>query len=259
MTTRITTANLNGIRAAARKGFFDWFAREAPDILCVQETKAQAEQLTDAVYSPDGWEAYFADAEKKGYSGVALYTRATPDQVIRGTGFPEIDQEGRWIEARFGDLSVVSFYMPSGTSGDERQGFKEAFMEGFLEHLRSLAASGRSYVIAGDWNIAHTTKDVRNWRSNQKNSGFLPHERGWLHHLFGEVGFVDAFREVNEQDGEYTWWSYRGNAWANNTGWRIDYQVVTSDMARLIRDASVYREERFSDHAPLTLTYDLAL
>jgi exodeoxyribonuclease-3 len=259
MSTRITTANLNGIRAASRKGFFDWFAREAPDILCIQETKAQAAQLTDSVFFPDGWEAYFCDAEKKGYSGVALYTRVTPDEVVRGTGFPEIDQEGRWIEARFGDLAVVSFYMPSGTSGEERQGFKEAFLEEFLGYLRSLAETGRSYVIAGDWNIAHTTKDVRNWRGNQKNSGFLPHERAWLDRLFGEVGFVDGFRQINDQDGEYTWWSYRGNAWANNTGWRIDYQVVTPDLADRIRDAAVCRDERFSDHAPLTLTYEMSL
>lgn len=259
MSVRITSANLNGIRAAARKGFFDWFANEAPDILCVQETKAQSRQLTDPVYFPEGWEAYFCDAEKKGYSGVALYTRVTPDEIIRGTGFPEIDQEGRWIEARYGALSVVSFYMPSGTSGDERQGFKEAFLEGFLEHLRTLAASGRSYIICGDWNIAHTTRDVRNWRSNRKNSGFLPHERAWLDRLFGEIGFVDGFREVDDRDGEYTWWSYRGQAWQNNTGWRIDYQVVTADVAPLIRDANVYRGERFSDHAPLTLSYDMDL
>lgn len=259
MATSITTANLNGIRAAARKGFFDWVARKRPDVLCLQETKAQAAQLTDPVYYPDGWQAYFADAEKKGYSGVAIYTPFEPDALRRGTGFPEIDREGRWIEARFGDLSVVSFYMPSGTSGEERQGFKEAFLEEFLDYLRDLVASGRDYIIGGDWNLAHTAKDVANWRSNQKNSGFLPHERAWLDRVFGEVGLVDAFREVDTRDHQYTWWSYRGQAWANNTGWRIDYQMVTPGIAALIRDSAVYREARFSDHAPLTMTYDLSL
>ncbi|WP_435101033.1 exodeoxyribonuclease III [Arhodomonas sp. AD133] len=260
MAVRITSANLNGIRAAARKGFFDWFAEAAPDVLCVQETKAQYEQIAkDATFFPDGYHAYFKDAEKKGYSGVALYTRHEPDEIIREVGFPEIDSEGRWIEARFGDLSVVSFYMPSGTSGDERQDFKYAFMEPFLEHLVRLRESGRRYIICGDWNIAHTKLDIRNWRSNQKNSGFLPEERAWLDRLFGEAGFVDAFRVVEPETEQYTWWSYRGRAWDNNTGWRIDYHVLTPDLKDVVREASVYTGERFSDHAPLTLAYDLSL
>lgn len=260
MTVRITSANLNGIRAAARKGFFDWFAEAAPDVLCVQETKAQYEQIAkDGTFFPDGYHAYFKDAEKKGYSGVALYTRHEPDEVIREVGFPEIDSEGRWIEARFGDLSIVSFYMPSGTSGDERQDFKYAFMEPFLEHLVRLRESGRRYIICGDWNIAHTKLDIRNWRSNQKNSGFLPEERAWLDRLFGEAGFVDAFRVVEPETEQYTWWSYRGRAWDNNTGWRIDYHVLTPDLKDVVREASVYTGERFSDHAPLTLAYDLSL
>ncbi len=260
MAVRITSANLNGIRAAARKGFFDWFAEAVPDVLCVQETKAQYEQIAkDATFFPDGYHAYFKDAEKKGYSGVALYTRHEPDEVIREVGFPEIDREGRWIEARFGDLSVVSFYMPSGTSGDERQDFKYAFMEPFLEHLVRLRESGRRYIICGDWNIAHTKLDIRNWRSNQKNSGFLPEERAWLDRLFGEAGFVDAFRVAEPDTEQYTWWSYRGRAWDNNTGWRIDYHVVTPDLQDAVREANVYTGDRFSDHAPLTLAYDLAL
>lgn len=259
MTVKITTANLNGIRAAARKGFFDWFAELRPDVLCIQETKAQREQLTDEVFHPEGWHNYFHDAEKKGYSGVAIYTRREPDEVIRGTGFPEIDAEGRWIEARFGDLSVVSFYMPSGTSGDHRQGFKYAFMEPFLDRLRELRDSGREYIICGDWNIAHTKRDLKNWRSNQKNSGFLPEERAWLDRLFDEVGFVDGFRAVNDEDDQYTWWSYRGQAWANNTGWRIDYHVITPGLSAAVRSADIFTDERFSDHAPLTLEYALSL
>ncbi|WP_018717569.1 exodeoxyribonuclease III [Arhodomonas aquaeolei] len=260
MTVRITTANLNGIRAAARKGFFDWFTEEAPDVLCVQETKAQYDQLAgDATYFPEGWHAYFEDAEKKGYSGVALYSRVEPDDVIRGVGFPEIDREGRWIEARYGNLSVVSFYMPSGTSGDHRQGFKYAFMDPFMAYLAELRKGPRSYIICGDWNIAHTKLDLRNWRSNQKNSGFLPEERAWLDRLFDEVGLVDAFRVVEPETEQYTWWSYRGQAWANNTGWRIDYEVITPDLREAVRSASIYEGARFSDHAPMTLAYDLTL
>jgi exodeoxyribonuclease-3 len=260
MTTTITTANLNGIRAAARKGFFDWLTEAAPDVLCVQETKAQREQLDgDATFFPAGYHAYFHDAEKKGYSGVALYSRVEPDDVNIGIGFPDVDREGRWIEARFGNLSVVSFYMPSGTSGDHRQDFKYAFMEPLLDYLRSLADSDREYIICGDWNIAHRPIDLKNWRSNQKNSGFLPEEREWLDRLFDDVGFVDAFRTVNQEAEEYTWWSYRGRAWDNNTGWRIDYHIVTPGMRERVRWADVYREKRFSDHAPLTLGYDMEL
>jgi exodeoxyribonuclease-3 len=253
----VTTANLNGIRSAARKGFFDWFAKLRPDVLCIQETKAQREQLTDPVFFPEGYHGFFHDAEKKGYSGVALYSRREPDEVVEGVGVPEIDCEGRWVEARFGDLAVVSFYMPSGSSGDHRQTFKYAFMESFLEHLRELLASGRRYIICGDWNIAHTARDLKNWRSNQKNSGFLPEERAWMDRLFGDVGFVDAFRVVNDEPHQYTWWSFRGQAWANNTGWRIDYHVVSPDLRERVRDAEIYTAERFSDHAPLTMTYDL--
>jgi len=259
MTTRITTANLNGIRAAARKGFFDWLDDTQPDVLCVQETKAQADQLGDALFHPPGWEAYFCDAEKKGYSGVAIYTRVTPDSVHRGTGFEEIDREGRWIEARFGNLSVVSFYMPSGSSGEVRQDLKDHFLEGFLDFLAGLAASGRSYIICGDWNIPHQERDLRNYRSNRKNSGFLPHERAWLDRLFGEAGFADAFREVDDGTDRFTWWSFRGQAWDNNTGWRIDYHVTTPDIAARTREAEILTETRYSDHAPLTLTYEFDL
>lgn len=250
------TANLNGIRSAQRKGFFEWLERENPDVLCIQETKAQREQLEGGPYFPADYYAEFVDAERKGYSGVALYSRRQPDDIIRGIGMPEIDQEGRWLEARFGRLSVVSFYMPSGSSGEHRQAIKDAFLGPLMERLQQMAADGREYIICGDWNIAHTEKDLKNWRSNKKNSGFLPHERAWLDQLFNDVGYVDAFRAVNDEPDQYTWWSFRGQAWANNTGWRIDYHITTPGIGQLVKGASVHRADRFSDHAPLTIEYD---
>ena len=259
MTIRIMTANLNGIRSAQRKGFFEWLEAEQPDVLCIQETKAQQAQLEGGPYFPVGYHTAFADAEKKGYSGVAVYSRQAPDHYEYGLGMPEIDREGRWLEARFGQLSVVSFYMPSGSSGEHRQGVKDAFMEPLLERLKAMANDGLEYIICGDWNIAHTWRDLKNWRSNQKNSGFLPHEREWMDRLFGEAGFVDVFREVNDAPDEYTWWSFRGQAWANNTGWRIDYQVATPGIAARAVDAHIHRADRFSDHAPLTIDYDASM
>ncbi|QGM22477.1 exodeoxyribonuclease III [Spiribacter sp. 2438] len=256
---RIMTANLNGIRSAQRKGFFDWLEDQRPDVLCIQETKAQRAQLEDGPYFPEGYHAEFVDAERKGYSGVAVYSRRQPDDFIRGLGMAEIDREGRWLEARFGALSVVSFYMPSGSSGEHRQGVKNAFMEPLMERLTAMAADGREYIICGDWNIAHTWRDLKNWRSNQKNSGFLPHEREWMDRLFGEAGFVDVFRRLNDASDQYTWWSFRGQARANNTGWRIDYQVATPGVAGTAVAEQIHREPRFSDHAPLCIDYDWSL
>ena len=255
---KITSINVNGIRAAARKGFFDWMAREAPDVVCMQELKAQEHQLQDPRFRPEGYRAYFHCAQRPGYSGVAIYTRREPDQVIYGLGegWEDIDAEGRYIEARFGNLSIVSLYMHSGSSGEERQALKFDFMERFMPYLRELRASGREYVICGDWNIAYKEIDLKNWRSNQKNSGFLPEERAWMDKLFGEVGFVDAFRVVNQEPEQYTWWSNRGQAWAKNVGWRIDYHVITPGLRERVLSAAIYKDERFSDHAPLTLVYD---
>jgi exodeoxyribonuclease-3 len=253
---RIITANLNGIRAAARKGFFPWMKRQRADVICLQETKAQEHQLDDRVFRPRGYHVYFHDAEKKGYSGVAIYSRQAPDRIVEGIGWPEFDREGRYIQADFGPLSVVSFYMPSGTSGEIRQGVKIEFMGRFLDYLKKLRRKRRQYIICGDWNIAHKAIDLRNWRSNQKNSGFLPEERAWMDQLFGPAGFVDAFRQVNTKEGEYTWWSNRGRAWEKNVGWRIDYQVITPGLAERVIAARVYRNRRFSDHAPLIIDYD---
>ena len=258
---RAITVNVNGIRAAARKGFFEWLARQDAAFVCIQETKAQEHQLQkDAVYYPHGYHCFYHDAtSRKGYSGVALYSRNQPDQVIEGLGLPEFDPEGRYLEARFGNLSVVSLYLPSGSSGDHRQAAKMRFLEPFKQRLTEMAHSGRDYLICGDWNIAHREIDLKNWRANRKNSGFLPEERAWMDDLFGPVGFVDAFRVVDSRPEQYTWWSNRGRAWDNNVGWRIDYQVATPALAEKTRGAAIYKEQRFSDHAPLLMEYDYSL
>jgi exodeoxyribonuclease-3 len=253
---RIVTLNANGIRAAARKGMFDWVPRQRADVVCLQEVRAQVEQLTDKVYFPSNWHVVYESAERKGYAGVALYSRKEPDEVIRGFGVHEFDSEGRYVEARFGKLSVVSLYVPSGSSNEARQESKYRFMDSFRPYLERLVKSGRDYVICGDWNIAHKKIDLKNWRSNQKNSGFLPEERAWLDGLFDELGFVDGFREVNQETEQYTWWSNRGQAWAKNVGWRIDYQVLSPGLAGSVKGARIYKTKRFSDHAPLIMDYD---
>jgi len=256
---RIITFNANGIRSAARKDFFDWFARQGADVLCIQETRAQREQLeSDPQFFPEGYDSYFVDAEKKGYSGVAVYTRHRPDKVVRGLGWPDIDREGRYLQIDLGRLSVVSFYMPSGTSGEERLGFKLDFMEQLKPLLRAYRRKRREFIICADWNIAHKPIDLKNWRSNQKNSGFLPEERAWLDWLYEECGFVDSFRVVNQEPEQYTWWSNRGRAREKNVGWRLDYQVITPALTDKVRAAAIYTDRKFSDHAPLIMDYDLA-
>ena len=254
---RIITTNVNGIRATAKKGYFTWLAQQKADIVCLQETKAQIHQLTDPVFHPKGYYCYYHDAVKKGYSGVALYTRQEPEKVIHGIGWAEIDIEGRYLEARFPNINVISLYMHSGGSSPERQQLKFEFMDKFLPYLRELQNSGKPYVICGDWNIVHKRIDIKNWSSNQKRSGCLPEERAWLDKLINEVGYVDAFRLVNQEEGQYTWWSNRGKAWDNNTGWRIDYQMITPDLKDKVINASIYKNERFSDHAPLIVDYDI--
>lgn len=256
---RIISINTNGIRSAGRKGLFDWLPQQDADVICIQETKAQLAQLDDPLYHPEGYHCTYHDAEKKGYSGVAIYTRHQPRELICGLGDDIIDREGRYLEARFGNLSVISLYLPSGSSGEVRQAFKYRMMDLFLPHLQALKRKRRQFVICGDWNIAHTNADIRNWRGNQKNSGFLPEERDWLTHLFDEVGYVDAFRELPQAEHEYTWWSNRGQAWAKNVGWRIDYQIATPGLRGKVTRTEIYREERFSDHAPLIIDYDFEI
>ena len=257
---RVITLNANGIRSAARKGLFDWLPQQNADLVCLQETKAQPADLEDdPMFRPEGWWVHFQSALRKGYSGVALYSRRKPDTVLTSLGAQEFDDEGRYVEMRFGELSVVSLYVPSGSAGPERQASKDRFLEFFLPKLREWIGSGRQYILCGDWNIAHRNIDLKNWRSNQKNSGFLPHERAWLDAAFDAVGWVDGYRALHPAtEGEaYTWWSNRGNARANNVGWRIDYQIVTPGLRDKIRAASVYKDSFFSDHAPLTLDYAL--
>ncbi|MCK9260629.1 MAG: exodeoxyribonuclease III [Azoarcus sp.] len=258
---RIISANLNGIRSASNKGFLDWLAKQDADIVCMQELKAQSPDLSDRMRNPDGLNGWFHCAEKKGYSGVGIYSRHTPDRVVEGLGMADIDAEGRYLQLDFGKLSVISLYLPSGSSSEERLEIKFGFMERFLPHLAALYASGREVVICGDWNIAHKEIDLKNWKSNQKNSGFLPEERAWLSRLFDEQGWVDVYRSLYPDAGEacYTWWSNRGQAWAKNVGWRLDYQIATACIAGKAKAATVYKDERFSDHAPLTVDYDWAL
>lgn len=256
---RIITLNLNGIRSAVRKGFLDWLAASEADIVCVQELKAQAADMTADMLEPAGYRGYFHYAEKKGYSGVGLYTRREPRAVAEGMGIPDIDYEGRYLRADFGDLSVISLYQPSGSSGEERQRIKFGFMERFFPHLQKLRAEGREVVLCGDWNIAHKEIDLKNWRGNRKNSGFLPEERAWLTRVFDEQGWMDVFRCVDPRPDQYTWWSNRGQAWAKNVGWRIDYQIATPGIAATAQRCAIYKEERFSDHAPLTIDYDYSV
>jgi exodeoxyribonuclease-3 len=256
---RVVSLNANGIRSAARKGLFRWLATHKPDVVCLQEIKALESDLEPAVLAPRGYHAAFHSAQKKGYSGVALYARRKPDELIRGFGNREFDGEGRYLEARFGKLSVVSLYLPSGASSEVRQAAKFRFLKVFLPHLRGLARAGREIVMCGDWNIAHREIDLKNWKSNQKNSGFLPQERAWLTHVFDEIGFVDVFRRINVKPEQYTWWSNRGQAWAKNVGWRIDYHIATPGVAATAKKESIYKRQRFSDHAPLTIDYDWKL
>jgi exodeoxyribonuclease-3 len=211
--------------------------------------------MTANMLAPSDYHGYFHYAEKKGYSGVGIYSKHKPDAVIEGLGIAEFDYEGRYIEVQFGKLSVVSIYMPSGSSGEDRQSVKFKFMAAFLPHLRELRASGREVVICGDWNIAHREIDLKNWRGNKKNSGFLPEERAWLTEVFDEVGFVDVFRQVHPKLEAYTWWSNRGQAWAKDVGWRIDYQIATPDIAAKALAVCIYKAQRFSDHAPLIIDY----
>ncbi len=256
---KIISANTNGIRAAAKKGFFDWLKKVDADVICIQETKAQEHQLGDPIFCPEGYHCHYHDAVKKGYSGVAIYSKVKPKKIIEGLGWHDIDIEGRYLEFQFEKLSVISLYMHSGSSSEERQAVKFDFMERFMPYLQSLRRKRREFIICGDWNIAHKKIDIKNWQSNQKNSGFLPEERAWMDVLFDEAGFVDAFRVVNQEANQYTWWSNRGQAWANNTGWRIDYQVITPNLKPLVKKADIYKQERFSDHAPLIIDYDFKL
>lgn len=254
---RVITTNVNGIRSAGRKGFFQWVLTQDADVICLQELKAQEADLQDKLFQLEGYHAYYHCAEKKGYSGVAIYTRHKPTEVVVGLGWPTADTEGRYLAVNLGGVWVASLYMPSGTSGDHRQTIKYDFLGQYAEYLRNLLLTSQEYIICGDWNIAHKNIDLKNWRSNQKNTGFLPEERAWLDQLFDKIGFVDAFRVINETPDQYTWWSNRGRAREKNVGWRIDYQIISPGLKQSIKAASIYKDQFFSDHAPLIMEYDL--
>ncbi len=265
---RLTSLNLNGIRSAATKGVEPWIAATVPDCICVQEVKAQAADVQGRFEQLAGLQGHFHFAEKKGYSGVGVYTRHEPSDVIAGFGSPEFDAEGRYLELRFDTpqrkLSIISAYFPSGSSGEDRQEAKFRFLEQFHPHLMRAKAQ-REFILCGDVNIAHQQIDLKNWRSNQKNSGFLPEERAWmtklLHTTDPDGGLVDVYRQLHPHttDEAYTWWSNRGQAWAKNVGWRLDYHLASPSLATTARTAQVYKAQRFSDHAPLTIDYDFAL
>ncbi|MBU3695126.1 exodeoxyribonuclease III [Dechloromonas sp.] len=253
---RIISANLNGIRSANTKGFFEWLKTTDADVVCVQELKAQAPDLTNEMRNPASYKGFFHYAEKKGYSGVGIYCRREPERIVEGIGHAGFDAEGRFIRADFGDLSVISVYVPSGSSSPERQVAKFQFLDEFMPVMDALKAEGRECVVCGDWNIAHSPIDLKNWRGNQKNSGFLPEERDWLTRLYAS-GWTDVYRKLYPAAGDegYTWWSNRGQAYAKNVGWRIDLHVATAGVAAQAREGNVYKGKKFSDHAPLIVDY----
>lgn len=256
---RVISFNANGLRAAARKGFFDWLKRQKADVVCLQETKAHMNSLDGEIFRPKGFHCYFFDAHKKGYSGVGLYCREKPDKVTTGLGWSHADEEGRYIQADFGKLSVASIYLPSGSSGEHRQGVKWDFLDHYMKKLKKVASSKRSFIICGDWNIVHQEIDIKNFKSNQKTSGCLPEERQWIDDVFNKVGLVDAFRVKNHKPDQYTWWSLRTRARDRNVGWRIDYQIITPDLKNKVEAVKIYSKQVFSDHAPLIVDYKLHL
>lgn len=256
---RIVTLNCNGIRSAARKGFYAWMQAQDADLVCLQETKAQEHQLPLEAAAVSHYTGVFVDAARRGYSGVAIYARRAPERIVRGLGWPDFDPDARYLQFDYADFSIVSLYVPSGSAGPARQVVKEVFLERFYGELARLRAAGRPFIIAGDFNIAHREIDVYNPLRCSHISGFFPHERAWIGRVFDELGWVDAFRAVDPEPKRFTWWSNFQNAFERNNGWRIDYHLVTPELRNAIRSASIYREQRFSDHAPVTIDYELTL
>jgi len=261
---KLTSLNLNGIRSATTKGVEAWLAQHAPDCICVQEVKAQAPDVAGKFEALAGLKGHFHFAEKKGYSGVGVYTRHEPSDVVIGFDGGEFDAEGRYVETRFDTpsrkLSIISVYFPSGSSGPERQEAKFRFLDKIYPHLMALKAE-REFIVCSDVNIAHQEADLKNWKGNLKNSGFLPEERAWMTKLTTEGGIVDVYRRLQPDttDACYTWWSNRGQAYAKNVGWRLDYHLATPAIADKARTEAIYKGEKFSDHAPITIEYDLSL
>lgn len=253
---KVLTLNVNGLRSAAQKGLYPWLATQDADFICLQEIKLQAEHLlADPSLSLPGYHVDYVHAEKKGYSGVAIYAKNKPLKVTNSLDFSICDQEGRYLQFDYPDMTICSIYFPSGSSGEERQAIKMVFLSQIEPHLKKLIASNKPCILCGDYNIAHKEIDLKNWKGNQKNSGFLPEERAWMSHLLGEIGFHDAFRVIHPDAAVYTWWSFRGRAYEKDVGWRIDYQMITPDLVNRVKSAHVVREPKFSDHAPLIIEY----
>lgn len=256
MSKKIISYNVNGIRAATKKGLVEWLQGDNIDIFCVQETKARPEQVDLSVFEELGYYNYWCSAEKKGYSGVATFSKQKPDQVIEGCGIEKYDREGRIIRTDFGEWTLLNCYFPSGTSGEERQTFKMKFLDDFFNWVKDLKKQRPQLIIVGDYNIAHTEIDIHNPVSNKKSSGFLPEERAWMTKWF-ESGFTDAYRHLNPEKIEYSWWSYRANARANNKGWRIDYQSVSNNLKDRLKQAYQIKSAMHSDHCPVFIEIDL--
>ena len=254
---KVITVNLNGIRSAGKKNFFAWVVAQQADLICIQEVRATEKQLNDPAFHLDGYTVYSSHAQKSGYSGVAIYCKNPPKNIISGLGWPIADDEGRYIQLDFENFKIANIYIPSGTSGDLRQSIKYDFLKLYQEILAKQIQESIPYIICGDFNIAHRNIDIKNWRTNQKHSGFLPEERAWLDLIFDQIGFIDVYRFKNPDKIEYTWWSNFANSWNNNVGWRIDYQIASPQLKNKIISTEIYRQEKFSDHAPLIIEYDI--
>jgi exodeoxyribonuclease-3 len=257
MSTTIITCNVNGIRSAASKGFLEWLAARNADHICLQEVRANDTQAMELLKRLPGYRIFLSQAEKAGYSGVAVLTKQEPIDVQRSIGHSETDHEGRILELRFPGFTLTSAYFPSGSSGEIRQAVKYDFMDSFMRYSKKLKRRTTPAVLCGDFNIAHKEIDLKNWRSNQKNSGFLPDERAWMDELLGQTKYIDSFRVLNDSPDQYTWWSNRGQAYAKNVGWRLDYQLTTPTLRDKIQNVEIFTKQRFSDHAPYIVTYDL--
>ncbi len=255
MAIKIITYNVNGIRAAVQKGLLEWLNAAGPDILCVQETKAQPEQIPVSEFEKLGYKSFIYSAKKKGYSGVAIFTKTEPDYVEYGMGIEKYDDEGRMIRADFGNISVMSVYHPSGSSGDARQAFKMQWLGDFQTYITKLKKQRPGLVLSGDFNICHKPIDIHDPIGNAKSSGFLPEEREWMSG-FMETGFVDSFRHFNKEPHQYSWWSFRANARARNLGWRIDYNIVSDSLEKKLKRSLILPQAKHSDHCPVVLEMD---
>lgn len=253
---KIISYNVNGIRAALNKGFIEWLKAEKPDIICLQETKAQPEQIPVLEFETLGYSSYIFSAKKKGYSGVAILTKPNPDKVEFGINIKKYDDEGRFLRADYGDVSVISVYHPSGSSGDERQAFKMIWLKDFQNYILELQKTRKKLIISGDFNICHKPIDIHDPVRNATSSGFLPEERDWIDG-FINLGFIDTFRLINKEPHNYTWWSYRANARNNNKGWRIDYNLVTENLKHNILNAIILPQVKHSDHCPVVLEIEI--